>query len=121
MSVDARVSSAAERKRRDAAEWVLMVVLGAINLALVVTLAVYTYLRGQTLLFWLGFLLPVLVSRSSFPNQHPARQPGRAPRRSKSIDGWKAWLTANNALVMAILLLVLGVKFFGQGLGGLID
>ena len=40
---------------------------------------------------------------------------------SKTLDTWKTWLTANNALVMAILLLVLGVKLFGQGLGGLID
>ena len=40
---------------------------------------------------------------------------------SKTLDTWKDWLTFNNALVMAILLLVLGIKFFGQGLGGLID
>ncbi len=40
---------------------------------------------------------------------------------SKALDSWKTWLTANNALVMAILLLVLGVKFFGQGLGGLVQ
>ena len=40
---------------------------------------------------------------------------------SKTLNTWKDWLTVNNALVMAILLLVLGVKFFGQGLGGLID
>jgi threonine/homoserine/homoserine lactone efflux protein len=39
----------------------------------------------------------------------------------KTLDGWKVWLSANNAAVMAVLLLVLGVKFFAQGLGGLID
>lgn len=42
-------------------------------------------------------------------------------RASKTLEGWKSWLQINNALVMAILFLVLGVKFFGQGLGGLID
>jgi threonine/homoserine/homoserine lactone efflux protein len=39
----------------------------------------------------------------------------------KTLEGWKTWLTANNTVVMAVLLLVLGVKLFGQGLGGLID
>jgi threonine/homoserine/homoserine lactone efflux protein len=32
----------------------------------------------------------------------------------------KAWLSANDATVMAVLLLVIGVSLFGQGLGGLI-
>jgi hypothetical protein len=38
----------------------------------------------------------------------------------KTLDGWKAWLAANNAVVMAVLLLVLGVKLIGDGIGGLI-
>jgi hypothetical protein len=38
----------------------------------------------------------------------------------KALEGWRVWLTANNATVMAVLLLVLGVKLFGQGLGGLL-
>jgi len=40
---------------------------------------------------------------------------------ARTLDTWKTWLTVNNALIMAILLLMLGVNFFGQGLGGLID
>jgi threonine/homoserine/homoserine lactone efflux protein len=32
----------------------------------------------------------------------------------------KGWLSANDATVMAVLLLVIGVSLFGQGLGGLI-
>ncbi|HEY7030404.1 MAG TPA: GAP family protein [Thermomicrobiales bacterium] len=45
-----------------------------------------------------------------------------APERAaKTLEGWKSWLTVNNTAVMAVLLLVIGVKFFGQGLGGLID
>ena len=38
----------------------------------------------------------------------------------KVLATWKAWLLANNATVMFILLLVLGALAFGQGLGGLI-
>jgi hypothetical protein len=41
-------------------------------------------------------------------------------RASKTLSTWQTWLTANNALVMAVLLLVLGFKIFGQGLGGLL-
>ena len=38
----------------------------------------------------------------------------------KTLTSWKAWLVANNATVMCILLLVLGALLVGQGLGGLI-
>jgi hypothetical protein len=38
----------------------------------------------------------------------------------KTLNSWKAWLVANNATVMFILLLVFGVILIGQGLGGLI-
>ena len=38
----------------------------------------------------------------------------------KVLNSWKAWLMANNATVMFILLLVLGMLLLGQGLGGLI-
>ncbi len=37
----------------------------------------------------------------------------------KTLTSWKAWLVANNATVMFILLLVLGMVLVGQGLGGL--
>ncbi len=36
------------------------------------------------------------------------------------LDSLKTWLEANNALVMSLLLLLLGVVQFGKGLGGLL-
>ena len=38
----------------------------------------------------------------------------------KTLTSWKAWLAANNATVMCVLLLVLGMLLVGEGLGGLI-
>ena len=38
----------------------------------------------------------------------------------RTMDGWKAWLGANNATVMTVLLIVIGAKLLGQGLGGLL-
>ena len=38
----------------------------------------------------------------------------------KRLNTWKAWLVANNATVMFILLLFFGVALIGEGLGGLI-
>ena len=37
------------------------------------------------------------------------------------LNVWKAWLVGNNATVMLVLLLVLGVMLIGQGLDGLIS
>ena len=34
-----------------------------------------------------------------------------------TLDGWKAWLSTNNATVMAVLLLVFGVVLIGKGTG----
>jgi hypothetical protein len=39
---------------------------------------------------------------------------------AKTLEGWKAWLLANNATVMSVLFVVLGAKLLGDGLGGLI-
>jgi len=39
---------------------------------------------------------------------------------AKTLEGWKAWLQANNTTVMFILFLILGAKLIGGGLGGLI-
>ena len=36
-----------------------------------------------------------------------------------ALDGAKAWLSANNTAVMAVLLLVIGVTLFGKGIGAL--
>jgi hypothetical protein len=38
----------------------------------------------------------------------------------KTLNGWKTWLLANNATVMFVLFIVLGVKLIGDGLAGLI-
>lgn len=43
---------------------------------------------------------------------------GEASARA-TLDRLRGWLNANNATVMAVLLLVLGVVLFGRGLGGL--
>ena len=40
-------------------------------------------------------------------------------RMQHPLDELRTWLEANNAAVMAVLLLVLGVKILGSGLGGL--
>jgi len=37
---------------------------------------------------------------------------------ARAFDGLRTWLDANNATVMAVLLLVIGVVLFGNGLGG---
>lgn len=37
----------------------------------------------------------------------------------RTLNGLRTWLNANNATVMAVLLLVIGVVLFGKGLGGL--
>jgi len=37
-----------------------------------------------------------------------------------TLDGWKTWLVLHNAVVMAVVLLVLGVKVFFEGLAGLV-
>ncbi|GIG68487.1 GAP family protein [Phytomonospora endophytica] len=42
-----------------------------------------------------------------------------AERMRGPLDGLKVWLEANNATVMAVLLLVLGVTLVGKGVGGL--
>ena len=38
----------------------------------------------------------------------------------RTMDGWRTWLVANNAAIMAILLVVIGVKLLGSGLDGLL-
>ena len=41
-------------------------------------------------------------------------------RARKTLDGWKGWLTANNATVMTVVLIIIGAKVLGQGIGALI-
>ena len=40
-------------------------------------------------------------------------------KATKALDGWKAWLAANNATVMIVLFVVFGVTLVGKGIGGL--
>jgi hypothetical protein len=40
-------------------------------------------------------------------------------RAAKMLDGWKAWLTANNATVLAVLLLVIDTLLAREGIGEL--
>jgi hypothetical protein len=40
-------------------------------------------------------------------------------RAEETLNGWKAWLTENNATVMAVLFLAFGVVLVGQGVRGL--
>jgi len=42
-------------------------------------------------------------------------------RAEQVLNEWKSWLTENNATVMAVLLLVLGLVLIGNGIGGLTD
>jgi Sap, sulfolipid-1-addressing protein len=37
-------------------------------------------------------------------------------RSAKVLDGWKVWLTQNNATVMSVLFLIFGVVLIGQGI-----
>jgi hypothetical protein len=40
-------------------------------------------------------------------------------KAAQVLDGWKAWLQANNSAVMIVLFVVFGVVLLGQGIGGL--
>ncbi len=40
-------------------------------------------------------------------------------RSQKLLDGLKSWMAANNAVIMAVLILVIGAKLVGDGLSGL--
>lgn len=41
-------------------------------------------------------------------------------KAAATLDGWKTWLSHNNAVVMTVLLLIIGVVLVGKGLGPLI-
>ena len=40
-------------------------------------------------------------------------------RSQKLLDGLKSWMAANNAVIMAVLFLVIGAKLLGDGISGL--
>ncbi|NLA65913.1 MAG: GAP family protein [Leucobacter sp.] len=67
--------------------------------ATVVTIVVFSFLAGLTV------LLPVLFALF-------------APiAAAKALTGIRTWLTTNNATIMTVLLVVLGVNVIGKGLG----
>ena len=37
----------------------------------------------------------------------------------QTLDGWKAWLLANNSAIMTVLFVVLGIVLIGQGIAAL--
>ena len=40
--------------------------------------------------------------------------------RSRTLlDGLKSWMAANNTVIMAVLILVIGAKLLGDGIAGL--
>ena len=43
---------------------------------------------------------------------------GEAAKRT--LEGWRTWLAANNAALMAVLLVVIGAKLVGSGLDGIL-
>jgi threonine/homoserine/homoserine lactone efflux protein len=44
-----------------------------------------------------------------------------APHKAqRTLAGWRDWLAQNNAVVMTVLLLVIGIKLLGDGIGGLL-
>jgi hypothetical protein len=40
-------------------------------------------------------------------------------KAARVLEGWKAWLAANNATVMIVLFVVFGVTLIGKGISGL--
>jgi len=73
------------------------------GMALIVTLFIYLLLASITV------IVPVVYYLVG------------GEKAQKTLDSWKTWLSANNAVVMAVLLLVIGLKLLGDGLGALIS
>lgn len=71
---------------------------------------------GQT---WLLLLLFIVIASSTVatPVLYYVAAGDSAEAR---LSGWKAWLAAHNTAVMLVLLLVIGAKLIGDGLGGIL-
>ena len=72
-------------------------------------------------IFWVSAVLIavfVLIAASTVMVPVLAYLAARA-RMQAPLDRLRVWLTANNATVMSVLLLVIGVAIFGKGLAGL--
>jgi hypothetical protein len=63
-----------------ATEWFLFGAFGAIYIALIATVAVYTYRKGHRWLFWLGFLMPVLWMIGAIMRPKPDSEIARQER-----------------------------------------
>ena len=61
----------------------------------------------------------VLIGASTVMVPVLAYLAGRGPDAGALSTSLRVWLTANNATVMSVLLLVIGVAIFGKGLAGL--
>ena len=68
-----------------------------------IALIVFVALASVTVALPVGYYL---VARSS---------------AERTLDSLKSWLTANNATVMSVLFLIIGVLLVGDGMGGLTD
>ena len=68
-------------------EWVLFTGLGIIYIALIATLAVYTYRKGHYWLFWLGFLVPILWMIGAIIRPKPDSKVARDDREYWSRHG----------------------------------
>ena len=43
---------------------------------------------------------------------------GLGSRSAKTLEALKSWMAANNAVIMAVMLLVIGAKLLGDGISG---
>ena len=79
----------------------------------------FEFATASRILFGPGVLREAGAAARQF-GRHAFVVTGRAPRRAEPLlDGWKTWLSANNATVMIVLFLVFGVVLIGKGIGGL--
>jgi threonine/homoserine/homoserine lactone efflux protein len=88
------------------------------NLTLMVAAAV-TIAQADLSTVSMAFVLVIFVLLGSLSIAVPiALYFLGGPSAARALDGLRTWLSANNATVMAVLLLVIGVVLFGKGLGG---
>jgi hypothetical protein len=89
------------------------------NLSLTVAAAVTVAQEGLSAVS-AAFVLPLFVVLASLSIVVPvALYVLGGTSAARTLDGLRVWLNANNATVMAVLMLVIGVVLLGKGLGGL--
>lgn len=99
---------------------VLLSALNPKNLALTLSAALAILSSGaEGAAQWWLLLLFLLIACSTVAG--PVLYYLAAGERAEArLEGWKAWLEAHNAAVMLVLLVVIGAKLIGDGLGGLL-